>query len=131
MCNCKQLPDYVYNIWREQIIELQGIKLFPEYFSGLEAEEFEPELSFEHQYFKCKECGQEWYIFLDCDEIIEFAIKVESIQENLSQHEIRAVKEFLTILAHNGFEPEKCRVSGCNNLKLKGKEFCHKRIGLS
>ena len=135
MCNCSDLPKSVVEIslsWSFRSIEMAGVDLFPQYFSGLEAEEFEPELSHETSYYRCKECRQGWYIYLDSDETPSpwLAIKHNDFGQPLTDHEIEAEKQFLTILAHNGFEPTQCRESCCGNFKLRGKELCHMHLSL-
>jgi len=135
MCNCEELPKSVVDVslsWSFRSIEMQGVNQFTQYFSGLEAEDFEPELSHEVEYYRCKGCGQAWYIYLDGDESPSpwLAIKVAEVSTSLCETDIRAEKEFLTILAHNGFESDNCRVSGCKNLKLKGKELCNVHLSL-
>ena len=135
MCNCAELPKSVVDIslsWSFRAIEMEGVNLFPQYFSGLESEEFEPELNHEEDYYRCKECGQAWYIYLDSEESPSpwLAIKVAGVSASLSETDIRAEKELLTILAHNGFEPDGCRISGCKNLKLNGKELCNVHLSL-
>ncbi|SFC23165.1 hypothetical protein SAMN05660479_01428 [Microbulbifer thermotolerans] len=43
MCNCAELPKSVLDIslsWSFRSIEMEGVNLFTQYFSGLEAEEF-------------------------------------------------------------------------------------------
>ncbi|WP_144395651.1 hypothetical protein [Pleionea sediminis] len=135
MCNCKELPSSVVNIsmsYAFRGIELQGVKLFPEYFNGLDSERFEPELSYEFEHYRCKDCGQYWYIFLDSDENPSpwFCVKYRDRGYEPSKGEIDAEKQFLTILAHNGFGSGNCRASKCSNLKLKGKELCHLHLSL-
>lgn len=135
MCNCSELPKSVIEIslsWSFRSIKMAGVELFPQYFSGLETEEFEPELNYETTYYRCKECGQRWYIYLDSDESPSpwLAIKHDDLEIPLTDEEIEAEKQFLTILAHNGFESGLCRKSGCKNLKLKGKELCNIHLTL-
>lgn len=135
MCNCSELPKSVIEIslsWSFRSIKMDGVELFPQYFSGLEADDFEPELNYETSYYYCKKCRQRWYIYLDSDESPSpwLAIKHDALENPLTDQEIEAEKQFLTILAHNGFAAELCRTSGCKNLKLKGKELCNIHLTL-
>lgn len=91
-----------------------------------------PELDYSNNYYQCLECGQRWYFHCSPEETTWpfFGIKLPDSIDKLSEEEIESNREFITILAHNGFEPTKCRHKGCNNFKLKGKEVCHKHLTL-
>ena len=135
MCNCSDLPKAVIEVslsWAFRSVKMEGVENFPQYFSGLESEEFEPELNYDTSYYHCKVCRQRWYIYLDSDESPSpwLVIKHDNVDLPLSEKEIEAEKQFLTILAHNGFSSAQCRISECGNLKLKGKELCHIHLTL-
>lgn len=136
MCNCSELKEVVVDLdsnWISQSIPYQGKEAFSSYFEEIEAEEFEPDLDYSEFYYVCKDCGQAWYFECAPDESTFplFGIKLESVGQKLSKEEIESNKDFITILAHNGFESSKCRTANCNNFKLKGKELCHKHLSIS
>ena len=133
MCNCSKLPESIvdiYSSWVERAIELQGEKIFSHYFQEMESEHFEPELNYSEVYYKCLECGQHWYIECSPEEYPSplFALKCKDSASKPTKDDIESQKEFLTILAHNGFENTICSMAGCNNYKLKGKALCQKHI---
>jgi hypothetical protein len=135
MCNCNKLNEVVVDLdssWISQSIPYQGKEAFSSYFEEIEAEEFEPDLNYSEFYYACIDCGQAWY--LECAPVEPtfplFGIKLKNIGQILSKEEIESQKNFIIILAHNGFEPSKCRTANCNNFKLKGKELCHMHLSI-
>ncbi|MEC7119750.1 MAG: hypothetical protein VXW65_07595 [Pseudomonadota bacterium] len=135
MCNCSALKEIVVDLdssWISQAIPYEGKEAFAPYFEEIEAEEFEPELSYSEDYYTCKDCGQAWYFECAPTEgtFPLLGIKLKDEQHRLCSEEIEAHKDFITILAHNGFESSKCRTVNCNNFKLKGKQLCHRHLSL-
>lgn len=135
MCNCKKLKKTVFDLdsnWIDQAIAYQGRDVFPEFFAEFEAEEFEPALSYSEFYYCCKTCSQAWYLECASDEVTFplFGIKLQGIEQRLSKDEVDSQKQFIILLAHNGFGSGKCRQSGCNNYKLNGKELCHHHLAI-
>jgi hypothetical protein len=133
MCNCLELKEFVVDLdssWIDRTIPYQGRNIFPEFFEEIEGEEFEPELDYSENYYNCQECKQSWYFECTPDESTFplFGIELSNPEQRLSQEEITSSKEFLAVLAHNGFEATKCRYAGCQNFKLKGKELCQKHL---
>ena len=127
MCNCKELPNLVIDVeenWDSNKNE-EMVALCSYFFKCIEAEEFEPKLSYSETNYKCLECGQRWYIECAPEECTypEFAVKFNTVSP--SKDEIRAHKQFLSILMSCGFASEKCRMKGCDNYKLKDMELCH------
>lgn len=114
MCNCRKLKEVVVDLdssWISQAIPYQGKEAFSSYFEEIEAEEFEPELSYSEFYYTCIACGQAWYFECAPDESTFplFGIKLECVEQKLSKYEVEAKKDFIIILAHNGFESSKCQ----------------------
>lgn len=135
MCNCVDLPKAIIDIsssWINKTISLQGQELFAHYFQEMQAELFEPELDYSIYSYQCLECGQYWYIECSPDEGLSplFAMKYERVKGQPNTDDVWSTKEFLTVLAHNGFENSKCRTIGCENYKLKGRELCHHHLTL-
>ncbi|WP_420064285.1 hypothetical protein [Pectobacterium colocasium] len=100
------------------------------HFETPDSEYFEPQLDYSESLYRCMECGQAWYI----ESISEqcpyplFALKVQETASLPSDKEVKAAKVHLCILAHGGFDSEKCRMAGCQNDKLLGRELCHFHI---
>ena len=135
MCNCKQLAETVVDLnagLMGQALPSCGQDLFPCYFGEIESEDFEPQLNYGDLYYCCKECGQAWYFECAPDEITSpvFAIKRYSVEQRLSKDEVNAKKEFITLLAHNGFSDKKCSHIECDNYQLNGKKMCHKHLSI-
>ena len=135
MCNCLELPRAIINIgssWISKDIGLQGQEQFSNYFQEMQAELFEPELDYSTYHYQCLECGQHWYIECSPDEGLSplFALKYEGVNHQPNADDVWSNKEFLTVLAHDGFENTKCRTVGCENYKLKGRELCHRHLTL-
>lgn len=135
MCNCGKLREIVLDLdsnWVGQAVTCQGREVFSGFFEGIESESFEPSLGCSELYYCCQSCGQSWYIECAPDEMTFplFGIKLQSNEHRLSENEIFAKKKFITILAHNGFDSEKCRHLGCDNYKLNGKQLCHNHLSI-
>lgn len=114
------------------MISCQGREVFSDFFEAIEAEKFQPVLSYSEFYYCCKICGQAWYFEGAPDEMTSplFGIKLQSIEWRLSKDGIDSKKQLMTLLAHNGFGSEKCRHTGCDNYKLNGKELCHNHLSI-
>lgn len=135
MCNCSKLREIIADLdssWINQATPFQGREMFTGFFEEIEVEELEPELNYSEFYYYCKGCGQAWYFECTPEETTSplFGIKLQNTEHRLSQDEIDSQKEFITILAHNGFGSAKCRNAGCDNYKLNGKELCQKHLSM-
>lgn len=131
MCNCRELPTCVAEIeYREQGFQFLGVLIHYQYFETPDSEHFEPQLDYSQSMYLCTECGQTWYIECAPEQASypEFALKVNGTALLPSESELQAAKQYLCILAHNGFGPEKCRMARCQNHKLLGRELCHVHI---
>ncbi len=117
---------YIDSSWVRENTQYPGVNKFPQYFNTIDGEFFEPEFDYCIENYLCKSCGQAWYFEFDgsdCPDPI-FGIKLTDIKVKLSRDDIYSYKEFITILAYDGFESTKCRYKNCGNYKLKGKEIC-------
>lgn len=135
MCNCNDLSEIVFDLDSSQHTELKkglGRHAFPSFFAEFEVEEFEPALSYSELYYCCKCCGQPWYIECAPEELTFalFGIKLQDNDQRLTTNTINSKKQFITLLAHNGFGAEKCRHQTCDNHSLNGKELCHNHLSL-
>lgn len=128
MCDCRELPACVAEIEAiERGFTYSGALIHKHYFKTPESEYFEPQLDYANTLYCCLECGQEWYIECSPEQtpFPEFALKVNELVRPPSENEIQAAKQYLCILAHGGFDSEKCRMTGCHNHKLLRRELCH------
>jgi hypothetical protein len=133
MCNCVVLPIAVVDILcSETRFNFQGKVEFQPFFESLDSENYLPDLDYSKHHYKCMECGQFWYIENSADQNPApiFAMKYNGLSYEPTIEEIRAEKDFLLILAHRGFSSTTCRVLGCNNKKLKGREICFLHLSL-
>jgi hypothetical protein len=71
-----------------------------------------------------------WYGEAEPEEVPElyFAMKIQPGAGAPSEAEVDAAKESLCVIAHGGFENERCRVVGCENHALKGRYLCHRHF---
>ncbi|ATY91657.1 hypothetical protein ECA3131 [Pectobacterium atrosepticum SCRI1043] len=128
MCNCKELPTSVAEIehWGHGF-HFPNALTHNRHFETLDSEYFEPQLDYSEFMYRCTECGQAWYI--ECTPEASpsslFALKVRDTESLPSDKEVKSAKEHLCILAHGGFDSEKCRMAGCQNDKLLGRELCY------
>jgi hypothetical protein len=131
MCNCSRLPTSVADIeyWQQGFASF-GASINARYFEIPDSECYEPILQYSIHLYKCIECGQPWYIECLPEETPSpgFALKLNDPSYSPSDEEVNAAKEYLCVLAHGGFSPHKCRMSGCNNHQLLGRELCHLHI---
>jgi len=131
MCNCSDLPEIVGDpLYNNIAITFVGISANPEYFQEAESDSWEPELEFGECNVRCKECGQYWYFECAPEESTFplFGLKYRDHGYEPFQSEIEEKKEWLSILAHGGTQESECRIKGCKNLKLLGRELCVKHI---
>lgn len=131
MCNCRKLPNCVADIeYWTQGFEYLGSQNHCHYFETPDSTNFEPALNYSKSIYQCSECGQRWYIECLPEETPSpgFALKINAALQLPSDDEVEAAKEYLCILAHGGFDSKKCRVAGCKNHKLIGRELCHLHI---
>jgi len=131
MCNCNELPACVADIelWLNRF-SFQGALIHHRHFETPDSEYLEPPVEYQASMYRCMQCGQHWYIEGTPDEnsTPEFALKAARLTVFPTDNEIKAAKEYLCILAHGGFDSEKCRIVGCPNHKLVGRELCHLHI---
>jgi hypothetical protein len=131
MCNCRELPSSVAELeYREQDFQYMGDLFHNHYFETPDSDHFEPPLDYSHSMYCCMECGQTWYIECTPEQnpSPKFALKVNEIIRLPSDKKLQAAKQYLCILAHGGFDSEKCRMADCQNHKLLGRELCHLHI---
>jgi hypothetical protein len=103
-----------------------GLSESPRYLEQLNATTLAPPLSFSTPLYCCTDCNQAWYIECAPEEVPEpmFAMKLESTAAP-NEDDVRAAKEFLSVIAHGGFEVARCTAAQCPNRRLKGRLFCH------
>ncbi|RJL50808.1 hypothetical protein D5071_12250 [Pectobacterium carotovorum] len=131
MCNCKELPTSVVELdswWHS--FHFSNALTHNRHFETPDSEYFEPQLDYSESLYRCAECGQAWYIECAPEQspYALFALKTEDAKSLPSDKEVKTAKVHLCILAHGGFDSEKCRMAGCKNLKLLGRELCHFHI---
>lgn len=132
MCNCAELPPTIachIEYWHRDF-DFQGVPGCPAYFQELDTDTIVPSLDYDCTLYVCGSCKQGWYIECLPEETPSpsFAMKLKDSSESPSAAEIEAEKQSLSVLAHCGFEPEKCMKSACQNLRLKGRSLCHLHI---
>jgi hypothetical protein len=135
MCQCSTLPDKVLDItlssWMKGI-NLEGVSIFPSYFSEFDEEELTSELTLDNNVYFCRYCEQAWYVIIYASEYIfpHLAIKFDPSAGVPTEKDIAACSDYLLVLANNGFSGDVCRMKNCENKKLKALEFCHEHYSL-
>lgn len=73
----------------------------------------------------CPDCGQAWYVETAPEEgdPIAFAVKVPGTSAP-SPRAVSTAKQFLMVLAHDGFSPDACVFEACDANALKGRMLC-------
>lgn len=130
MCNCALLPNAVAELeYWERRFHFEGAFEFGRHFELPEHEAFEPPLSHAETFYRCRECGQAWYVESVPEQMPSpsFALKIVS-DKKPERDELQSAKEYLCVLAHGGFAEEKCRRVDCPNHSLKGRALCHVHI---
>lgn len=105
---------------------------FPYYFiEDSPCEKSYPQFSYGEFYYGCNECGQAWYFECTPEEYTSpiFGIKLANINTKIRDNEINAIKQFLIVLAHEGFSKNKCRHMFCSSYALNGLEVCLNHLG--
>jgi hypothetical protein len=126
MCKCVELPDVVADpTYSDCTFHFEGLEKHGIYFQELETESLEPTLDRYPRVYRCRSCQQWWYVECTPEDTISplFAMKCKS-ESTPSASEILGHKNRLCVLAHGGHESSPCRISGCTNLKLRGREIC-------
>lgn len=95
---------------------------FPHYFRE-ESPTYEttPSFNYFRTSYQCSEYQQWWYFECSPTEDAHpiLGIKLNAENHLLSEREVKAVKQFLAALSHEGFSAEKCIRHGRTNLALK------------
>jgi hypothetical protein len=133
MCNCSNHTPFVADphYWRSSVA-LAGVSASPSYFEPLATESFVPALTHSQVSYTCSACGQSWYVECAPEEEASalFAMKVQGPSYHPLAEEVRAAKEFLSVVAHGGFEAKACSYAQCPNLRLKGRALCHLHLSV-
>ena len=100
------------------------------YLEEIESDSWDPELEFKECNVKCLECGQYWYFECAPEESTFplFGMKYRDHGYEPSAEEVESKKEQLSLLMHGGTSSSGCRIKGCTNRKLNGRELCVKHI---
>ncbi|OUY08581.1 hypothetical protein [Acinetobacter populi] len=128
MCQCQDVEDsfacmdsfinfFSNNVFQEK---------FPKYLLlDSPIDDVKPKLSYSNHYYICQECKQNWYLECSPTEETYPVFGIKTIYA-LTENEINAAKQFLVILAHDGFSPDPCAYHGCLNFALKNIKICVK-----
>lgn len=94
-------------------------------------EKVQPKFNYGEFYYVCTECQQPWYFecYPDTPTSPLFGIKLPDIKQTLSQNKINSIKQFLVVLAHEGFSASKCIHKGCTDYSLNGVQVCLQHFG--
>lgn len=134
MCQCNQYHEAVIELTHahDRNFDFPGAKLFSSHFQTPDDSTFSPKLNYSIASYECTSCGQKWHVESTPEQYpsVVFAMKYFSGVQP-TDNEVKSRKQFLAILAHAGFSEGLCRLSGCKNLKLKGREFCHIHLTLT
>ena len=131
MCNCKELPLYIADTgYWDKNFQYLGANDNSEHFQEIESEGWQPEMGFGNPIVQCIKCGQYWYFEYAPEESAFplFGMKRSGFKDFPSEIRIKETKAKLSLLAHGGTSTEKCRLKGCQNYKLKGRELCVNHI---
>ena len=136
-CECAGLAPYYMILPQGSIKNLAGATVFPQYFKGPEELDIttdcevvinEPKAII---LFRWKICSQLWYYELAAEESITecFAVKITH-QHDLETFNPLPIKQFLTLLANNGFGQKTCGWKDCENFTLGEKNICLQHYGV-
>lgn len=130
MCECQKVksffacPDDFTDLFS---FDYQASYSFPEYFKEeIPTDEVIPNFDYSITSYQCSVCQQWWYFECSPTESSYpiFGIKLDTKDHVLSDNQIKAVKQFLAVLSHDGFSAEKCIHHECTNLALKKIKMC-------
>lgn len=135
MCECRSVGNFFACVDNfSDIINASNTMKdkFSSYFiEKFPCEETLPRFNYGDVYYVCDECGQAWYFEcapVECTYPV-FGIKLPNINTKIRDNEINAIKQFLIVLAHEGFSKNKCRHMFCSNYALNGLEVCLNHLG--
>lgn len=91
----------------------------------------QPQFDYGDFYYICSECQQKWYFecYPETPTFPIFGIKMLNTTSILSQNKINSIKQFLVVLAHEGFSENKCIHKGCMNYSLNEAKVCLNHFG--
>lgn len=135
MCTCKKIDNFFVcpsdhtNIFSHLSDRKNH---YPNYIiEDSPCEETYPEFDYSKFYYKCLQCSQKWYFecYPSTPTAPIFGIKVSDLNKQLSQNYINCIKQFLVVLAHDGFSENKCIHKGCYNYSLNRIKVCLNHFG--
>jgi len=135
MCECQNVgeffvcPDSFSNIFSNNY-EMKN--RFSHYIvEETPCEETHPKFDYNTFYYVCSECEQAWYFecYPDTPTAPILGIKLSDVNQTLSQNRINSIKQFLVVLAHEGFSENKCIHKGCMDYSLNGINLCLNHFG--
>ncbi|AXQ23789.1 hypothetical protein BEN71_17715 [Acinetobacter wuhouensis] len=135
MCECHSVGSFFVcpNSFLDIFSQNYDVKnSFPNYIlESIPCEKAQPEFDYGEFYYACVECQQPWYFecYPDTPTNPIFGIKLIDIKQTLSQNQINSIKQFLVVLAHEGFSENKCIHKGCMDYSLKGIKVCLNHFG--
>ncbi|MBC7532072.1 MAG: hypothetical protein H7318_10870 [Oligoflexus sp.] len=137
LCECSKMPEFYRCLPNGIKKNLPGVSIFAHFFQGPDELnidlDFDTLLKLEGRALiaKCKKCEQHWYLELAPEETIseDFAVKLHP-EQNWQQFDPVPIKQFLTLLAHNGFGQKKCAWVGCDNYALGSTSICLQHYGV-
>ena len=135
MCECQSVDNFFIcpTSFSDVFSHNYNMKYkFPHYFiEDPPCEEAKPEFDYGEFYYVCSECQQAWYFecYPETPTGPIFGIKIPDMSQVLSQNRINSIKQFLVILAHEGFSENKCIHNGCMDYSLNGIKVCLNHFG--
>lgn len=130
MCECQFVADFF--VFTDSFTEIfspesNGQQSYPRFFlEDYPCENVNPNFDYDINYYTCSECLQDWYF--ECTPVENtypnFGIKIQDIGLQLSENKINSIKQFLIVLAHEGFSKSKCAYSECVNYALQDRKIC-------
>jgi hypothetical protein len=130
MCECQKIESFFAcpnDFTHLFSFDFEASYSFPAYFKE-ESPTYEvlPAFNYSITSYQCSECQQYWYFECSPTESPSpiFGIKLKNKDHLVSVSEIKAIKQFLAVLSHEGFSAEKCSRQGCTNLALKKIKIC-------
>lgn len=134
MCECQSVGNFFVCPTFSDIFShnYDTKRRFPHYFiEDTPCEEAKPKFDYGNFYYVCAECQQAWYFECYPSESTYpiFGIKISDINQVLSQNKINSIKQYLVVLAHEGFSESKCIHKECMNYSLNGIKVCLNHFG--